>query len=166
MKATYQTPPEVADVGRQVLGGRIELDPCSTLAANMTIRAARFYEHPGQNGLAEDWTADTLWMNPPFTRGEIDLWIARLKFEAIGQRVGAFCTIVPARLNGQGWAQEIQRIATFCCFPAGRVNYIDPSTGKKAHGANFDSVILAGGTLLDRRIARQALARFGVVWRR
>ncbi|PMN73182.1 DNA N-6-adenine-methyltransferase [Enterovibrio norvegicus] len=67
-KVEYYTPPEWTDAARQALG-TIELDPASCATANDNVKAVRFFTKH-DDGLAQPWTAATLWMNHPFHRGE------------------------------------------------------------------------------------------------
>ncbi|WP_299142426.1 hypothetical protein [uncultured Vibrio sp.] len=64
----YYTQAEWIEAARLCMGS-IELDPASSFIANETVKATRFFTI-GDNGLAQEWKADTLWMNHPFHRGE------------------------------------------------------------------------------------------------
>ncbi|EQB9038067.1 DNA N-6-adenine-methyltransferase [Vibrio cholerae] len=64
----YYTPLEWVEAARQVMGS-IELDPASSHIANQTVKAERFFTIH-DDGLKQDWKAETLWMNHPFHRGE------------------------------------------------------------------------------------------------
>ncbi|MCZ5870255.1 hypothetical protein [Vibrio parahaemolyticus] len=65
----YYTPKEIVDAARQCMGG-IELDPASSLAANLIVQADHIFTKE-TDGMKQVWTADTLWMNHPFSRGEL-----------------------------------------------------------------------------------------------
>lgn len=62
----WYTPSRYIEAARKVLQG-IDLDPASCEDANRTVRAARYYTKE-QNGLAQDWTCKTCWLNPPYGR--------------------------------------------------------------------------------------------------
>ncbi|HHI4996264.1 TPA: DNA N-6-adenine-methyltransferase [Vibrio parahaemolyticus] len=64
----YYTPKEIVDAARQCMGG-IDLDPASSLAANLIVQADHIFTKE-TDGMKKVWTADTLWMNHPFSRGE------------------------------------------------------------------------------------------------
>lgn len=64
----YYTPKVWTDAAREVMGS-IELDPASSLAANLIVMAEQFYSRE-DDGLSKEWKANTLWMNHPFHRGE------------------------------------------------------------------------------------------------
>jgi hypothetical protein len=59
----HYTAPEILRRARAVLGS-IALDPASNSRANQLVQADRFYS-PADDGLSQDWTAPTLWLNPP-----------------------------------------------------------------------------------------------------
>ena len=60
----WYTPGWVIEAARGALGG-IELDPASSALANETVRADRYFTID-QDGLAQDWKAETVWINPPY----------------------------------------------------------------------------------------------------
>lgn len=62
----YFTPPEIIAAARRMLGW-IELDPASCPAANVTVRAGRFFTRE-DDGLAQPWHG-RVWMNHPFHAG-------------------------------------------------------------------------------------------------
>jgi hypothetical protein len=62
--AEWYTPARYMVLVREVLGD-IDLDPASTAEANQVVRAKVFYDQ-ASNGLARDWRAKTLFLNPPY----------------------------------------------------------------------------------------------------
>lgn len=60
----WYTPPELIERVTFVLGGRIDLDPASSCAANEIVQANRYITEE-QDGLNQDWDCDTLFLNPP-----------------------------------------------------------------------------------------------------
>lgn len=60
----WYTPARYIEAARRVMGS-IDLDPASCELANRTVKAARFYTAK-QDGLAQDWTCKSMWLNPPF----------------------------------------------------------------------------------------------------
>jgi len=72
------------------------LDVCA-LPSNANCK--RFFT-PEQDGLAQSWTGERCWMNPPYGR-EISQWIDKAYFES---RKGALVVcLVPARTDTQWW---------------------------------------------------------------
>lgn len=62
----WYTPAKYVDAAREVMGG-IDLDPASCEMANRTVKAVRYYTKE-ENGLAQEWHAKTVWLNPPYGR--------------------------------------------------------------------------------------------------
>ena len=55
------------------------LDPCST---DENAKCAKHYTKK-QDGLAQDWTGETVWCNPPYGRG-VDAWVRKCYEHSIG----------------------------------------------------------------------------------
>ncbi|ENM3832850.1 hypothetical protein LH205_003236 [Vibrio cholerae] len=145
----YYTPLEWVEPARQVMGS-IELDPASSHIANQTVKAERFFTID-DDGLSRPWTAQTLWMNHPFHRGEkacpadhtkckkitcikrgyhIDKdipsnndWINKFiaEYEA-GHFKEAIC--ITFGNTSEAWFRKL--LPHLQCFPNGRVHYRKP----------------------------------------
>ncbi len=63
---SWYTPPRYLDAVRAVLGA-IELDPFSSEAANLTVRARRYYTER-DDAFRKSWLAGSVFMNPPYGR--------------------------------------------------------------------------------------------------
>lgn len=63
----WYTPVEWTRFARQVLV-KIDLDPFSSDKANKIVKAKQFFTIE-DDALRQSWNADTVWMNPPYTRG-------------------------------------------------------------------------------------------------
>ena len=72
------------------------LDPCSTHANAKCTRHFTLAE----DGLAQDWQAHTVFMNPPYGR-DIKFWM-RKAFESARAGATVVC-LVPARTDTQWW---------------------------------------------------------------
>lgn len=115
------TPPEILDRARQVLG-RIDIDPASSAAANVRVKARKFYCAPvfetlkhrinrlpvrayvDEGGLSLPWKGHAF-MNPPFTQLECACrpWCAKERCKRRGWHTAS-------DLPGTGeWVQQMER---------------------------------------------------------
>lgn len=69
--AEYSTPQELYDTLDAEFS--FTLDPCATLK---NAKCKKFYTKE-QDGLAQDWTGESVFMNPPYGR-EIGKWVAKI----------------------------------------------------------------------------------------
>ena len=72
------------------------LDPCATIE---NAKCAKFYTE-ADDGLAQDWTQDIVFMNPPYGR-EIGKWIKKAHDSAQGG--ATVVCLVPARTDTAYW---------------------------------------------------------------
>lgn len=117
----FFTPARFLDAAREVMG-EITLDPASCALANKTVRASYIYTQK-DNGLAcAPWTADTLWLNPPYSAtGE---WVAALEASYIGGTVREAMLLVNAKTE-TAWFQTLWEHAVIC-FVKGRIAFDVP----------------------------------------
>ncbi len=104
------------------------LDPC---ASPGNAKCKKFYTYH-ENGLAQDWSGETVFMNPPFGR-EIRLWMAKAYRESLNGAV-VVC-LVPARTDTYWWHEYAMK---------GEIRYIRGRItfeGMK-HNAPFPSAIV------------------------
>jgi hypothetical protein len=114
---TALTPPYVLEPVRQDLGGRIELDPCTT-SANPT-GAERFYCPPNQDGAELPWDAEAIYVNPPYGRAK-ERWVTRcVQAGAEGRKV---VLLIPAHPDTRAF-QSAAATADGIVFVRGRVKF-------------------------------------------
>jgi ParB family chromosome partitioning protein len=130
----WYTPPRYVDAARSVMG-EIALDPASCELANQTVKAVRYYTKE-QNGLTQDWTCSSLWLNPPYGRSAkmqgarkstIGLFIEKLIREYEAGRVEQAIALVTTEVNAK-WFYPLWQFPI--CFPDHRVHFLVP---KKLH---------------------------------
>jgi hypothetical protein len=103
-------------VVREILGGSIELDPC-TLADN-PVGARRFYALP-DDGAALPWDAETVFCNPPYGKAR-ERWVSRcIEAAASGARV---VLLMPAHTDTRTF-QRAAETASGIAFIRGRVKF-------------------------------------------
>jgi len=52
---------------------KFTLDPCCTYESR---KCPRYYT-PEVDGLSQSWKDERVWVNPPYSRGNIDLWVKK-----------------------------------------------------------------------------------------
>jgi hypothetical protein len=119
----HLTPEYVLGPVRAVLGGRIELDPCTT--ADNPVGADTFYALP-DDGAALPWSAGSVFCNPPYGEARVR-WVRRCaEAGAAGSRV---VLLIPAHTDTRIW-HEAMDSATSLLFIKGvkssRVVYDGP----------------------------------------
>jgi site-specific DNA-methyltransferase (adenine-specific) len=133
------TPERILAPVRAVLGG-IDLDPCSNETAQRDVQALRYYTE-ADDGLAQSWQSDTLFMNPPYGRS-IGAWTDRLIRAYTSGEAREAIALLPGRTDTD-WFTPL--FAYPICFVHGRLTF----SGYTA-GAPFPSVVLYFGADLAR----------------
>lgn len=132
----WYTPPEYIEAARQVLGV-IDLDPASSPKAQETVRATRYYT-AADDGLSKSWTGK-VWLNPPYTSGVIDKFIAKVVEceEAV---------VLVNNATDTKWFQQLAAKAAAICFPSGRIRFLSPN-GKQGSPLQGQAVVYLGHNL-------------------
>lgn len=105
------------------------LDPCST---DQNAKCAKHYTK-AQDGLAQDWTGETVWCNPPYGRG-VEKWIRKCYEHFMGG--GTAVMLLPARTDTKVFHEYIYGKAEIR-FIRGRVKF-----GNSKYNAPFPSMIV------------------------
>jgi DNA N-6-adenine-methyltransferase (Dam) len=127
----WYTPPRYIQMVRSVFDtGAIDLDPFSSEEANKIVDAARYFTKD-QDAFKQDWTADNIFMNPPYGKVGNDSQAGL----ACGAVVGAYwhetvreAIILVNSCTGAQWFQPL--FDWTICFVDHRIRYISPN-GKK-----------------------------------
>ena len=108
------------------------LDPCST---DDNAKCAKHYTK-AQDGLAQDWTGERVFCNPPYGR-EMPKWIA--KCAEHGMRGGVAVMLIPARTDTRAFHDYIYHKAEIR-FIRGRLKF-----GGVKNSAPFPSMVVVFG---------------------
>ncbi len=141
------TPAYVLDRVREDLGGRIDLDPCTT-AAN-PVGALRFYCPPA-DGAAEPWGgatfgAETVFVNPPYSRAR-ERWVRRCIDAA--RDGGRVILLIPAATDTRIF-QEALATASSVVFICGRVKFGVLRPNRRQAAASHPSALIGWNVTLD-----------------
>ena len=134
------TPAYILEAVRRVTGGIIDLDPASSAEANDTVKAERFFTLE-DDGLAQEWEADSLWLNPPYGRGEIEAFVDKLAAEL--DSIGLAFTITHNATETR-WCQTLLARSAAICLLNSRVDFSTPGEGANGGTLRGQVVFLLG----------------------
>ena len=161
MSQYWWTPPEICDAARHVLGG-IDLDPASADDANTRcVRATKYYTET-DNGLAHPWPG-RVWLNPPFGRGVIDRFSAKLINEIEFGR----CVRAIALVNvdpSTKWFQALAKNATAIGFFNRRVRFFHGDPDHPHYGERSTAGQQRAQCLIGLRVDRDVFLRAFSPW--
>ena len=109
------------------------LDVCST---HKNAKCAKHYTKD-DDGLAQDWTGETVWCNPPYGR-EMPKWIQKCAEHA--QRGGCAVMLIPARTDTRAFHDYIYGKAEIR-FVRGRLRFVN-GDGESVNSAPFPSMVV------------------------
>jgi hypothetical protein len=149
------TPQEYIALARQVLG-EIDLDPASHPLAQQTIRAAKFFTREN-DGLKQKW-AGRVWLNPPFAREIIPLFMAKL----IASDEVTAAIALTHNYSDTDWFQQTATRCAAVCFTRRRINFVNNS-GEIANPTQGQTFFYFGN---DPQHFRSVFSAVGVTWLR
>lgn len=128
----WLTPPEL--LARL---GQFELDPCAS--RDQPWATARRHLTIDEDGLAQEWPAGRVWLNPPYS--DIEPWMARMAEHGNG------LALVFARTETAWWFRSVWPHAAALLFLAGRLTFHfgDGRASKAGHNSGGPSVLVAYG---------------------
>jgi len=112
------TPKKYVDAVKRVWGGKIDLDPCSSIYS--IVNANTEYLLPEKDGLYEKWYHPTVYVNPPYgndrERGTtIRDWFNKIAL-SIQKYNNEIIALVPVATNTSHWKKYVYPIAKSICF--------------------------------------------------
>ena len=117
-----------------------ELDPCCT-SENVRCPTG-LYRDRGRDGLVLPWGRRRTYVNPPYSRGNIEKWCEKCVGEA--QRGSLVVALLPCDCSTRWWQKYVMQAYEIRFLPR-RVRFLDPDTGKPAGAPTFGSVIAVWG---------------------
>lgn len=140
----WYTPALYVETVRRVLGS-IELDPFSSPEANKVVGAERYFTQ-AEDAFTCDWTAATLFMNPPYGAQVVAHAVNRLVDDVAAGRVASAVLLVN-NASETRWFQRALTVADALCLPSGRIQFWN-TDGKQVSSNMRPQVFLLFG--LDR----------------
>lgn len=132
----WETPPELFAELDAEFG--FTLDPCATPA---NAKCARFYTEE-QDGLAQDWSSERVFMNPPYGR-EVYAWTRKAREEAA--RGALVVGLLPASTDLAWWHEDVVGHAEVR-YIRGRVRFL---TGGPYRASGFFASVIVVWTPPD-----------------
>ena len=124
----WYTPAKYIEMAREVLG-TTDVDPASNATAQKTVRAATHYT-VDNSGLDKEWRG-RVWMNPPYSRPEINRFADKLLAELSAGRTEA--AIVLTNNSGDtAWHQALAGACKAICVTRGRIKFESPTRASKS----------------------------------
>jgi phage N-6-adenine-methyltransferase len=127
----WATPPEVFDPLDAEFA--FTLDPCATAA---TAKCARFFTE-AENGLAQSWAGERVFMNPPYGR-EVYAWTRKAREEA--DRCEIVVGLLPASTDLAWWHDDVVGARAEVRYLRGRVRFL--TNGPYRASGFFASVVV------------------------
>lgn len=135
----YYTPSVYVDAARNLMGA-IDLDPASCEAAQLNIKANKFYTI-SDDGLSKEWHG-RVWLNPPYSKtggkSNQEIWATKLADEYIAGNVTEAILLVKSAL-GYKWFENLWDKWPVC-FARERLSFIrndGTDKGQSKHGTAF-----------------------------
>lgn len=115
------TPARYIEMARTVMG-TIDLDPASSEVAQKIVKATRFFT-VRDDGLAQDWTAENVWLNPPYHRELAPRFIAKLIAELAAGRTKQAIALTNNSTDTE-WFRTAAAACRAICFVSGRILFL------------------------------------------
>jgi phage N-6-adenine-methyltransferase len=136
----WGTPLEIIELTR-ALFGRIDVDPASNEAAQKRIKAKLYYTK-ADNGLEKPWIGK-VFLNPPYSRRLIELFVDKLRVELASGRTVAAIMLVNNCADTR-WFRKAARAASMICFPQARVKFLQPDGNKLGSPPRGQAILYFG----------------------
>lgn len=129
----WYTPAWLIEVVHAVMGG-IDLDPASCARANLIVEASRFFSEQ-EDGLSKEWEGK-VWLNPPYSKPEIDQFTSHLLGERGRGHIDQTC-VLTRNATETHWCQQLLKRCDRFCLLNKRVSFWHPDkpvgTDKSGH---------------------------------
>ncbi|MGU3391942.1 DNA N-6-adenine-methyltransferase [Sphingomonas sp. M1A8_2b] len=125
--------------------GKIDLDPCGHRLSPVVAKR-RILLNEGGDGLVDEWSGTTVFVNPPFS--ELLKWLRRAYLEWQAGRVKTVICLVPVRTDSPWFHDTLSPDADIYLL-RGRVRFLD-SRGKGQH-TPFSLMILTLGASAEQK---------------
>lgn len=154
MNDEWYTPARYLDAARAVLGP-IDLDPASCATANQFVQARRFYT-AADDGLEQEWQAGSVFLNPPYSRGNMRQWIGKLIGHYPGDVQAAI--LLCNACTSEQWFKPLWNYPI--CFPNHRIRFLG-ADGQPGPSPRYSNAFVYFGP--ETALFVETFAQFGAV---
>ena len=150
----WYTPAPYLEAARAALGGHIGLDPASHPLAQEVVQAEVYFTKQ-DNGLAQDWRAETLFINPPYTAALQGEFAYKLVCELDAGDVKEAVWLGNSHTD-TAWYQRLARRCDAMFFPASRQKFWQPKLNadgdivKETQSNHIASTLFYFGSEIER----------------
>lgn len=114
-KDKWETPTKIFEqISKQY---NFTLDPC---CEKHTAKCPKFYTEQ-ENGLLQNWNGETVFVNPPYSRGNIDLWMKKCYEESL--KGITIVALIPVSTSAKWWHKYVWNKADIQFFK-GRIRFV------------------------------------------
>jgi phage N-6-adenine-methyltransferase len=99
-KDMWETPAHIFDTLNKEFA--FNLDPCCTI---QSAKCANYYTID-DDGLSKDWSGSTCFVNPPYSRNNIDLWVEKCYLESLKENT-IVVALLPVSTSSNWWHKWI-----------------------------------------------------------
>lgn len=130
------------------------LDPCAT---KTSAKCDKYYTKE-DNGLTKDWSGETVFVNPPYTRGAIKKWVEKCYLESRKENTRVVC-LIPSRTDTKYWHRYCMK-AEEIYLVQGRLKFENELN--TTNSAPFPSAVVVFGAT-DTRPKIKAITQSGIL---
>lgn len=153
----WNTPTIYVEAARSVMGG-IDLDPFSSPAANQRVKAQDYMTEIENGFEAANWPqVDSVWMNPPYSRGAAGKAVSALLSNIESGRVKRAIVLMNASTDS-AWFHQLLAQCDALCLTKGRIAFLGPD-GEPSKGNTKGQVFFYFGENAD--LFRDVFSAYG-----
>jgi phage N-6-adenine-methyltransferase len=142
----WGTPPaSFANLDRQF--GPFTLDAAAT---KINSKCAKFFTKE-DNALAQDWGKHIVWINPPYSRGHLELFIEKA-YREITKQTKRVVLLVPMMSSSKWWHDVVMRQASQVFLIKGRMKFHLFANGKDQGPAEYNAAFHSAVIVFDRLV--------------
>jgi phage N-6-adenine-methyltransferase len=150
----WAAPPEVFGAA-SALWGPFMLDAA---AAPWNSKCVLFFDKEA-DGLAHGWSG-RVWLNPPYSRGQLELWMGKARAEVLEGRADLVCCLVPGHTAEGWWHRHVEAPAGESVGAGVEVSTLGPRTQARYQHLTIETLRIRGRVRFVEESGATGPARF------